>query len=100
MARVEWEIYGHGRLMAPGLRLHHYLAGGSRTLSQPEQQSFSPAVRYEVHEYDYHLGRRTIPQLSLAYWFLLSLYLPAWGALLVAWQRWKARLPGSAARSS
>jgi len=92
LARIEWEIYGSGRLMAPGVNLHRYLVGGAWTLAQPGQKLFPPALRYEVHEYDYHLGRRRIPQLSLAYWFLLSLYLPAWAMLLVLWQRRKARL--------
>jgi len=86
LARVNWEVYGHGRLMYPGFRFYSNVA--SALLQY--QQLFPPALRYEVEEYPYHLGTRTIPQLSLAYWFLLALYLPAWGTFLLAWQCRKA----------
>jgi hypothetical protein len=92
LARVDWEVYGSGRIMFPGFRFYDYVATASGwTMAQPEQRLFPPALRYEVEEYPYHLGTRTIPQLSLAYWFLLALYLPAWATLLLAWQRRKAR---------
>lgn len=78
--------------MAPGMNLHSYRAGGAWTVAQSEHEFFPPALSYVVNEYDYHLGRRSIPQLSLAYWFLVSLYLPAWGTLPMAWHRRKGRL--------
>ncbi|MCW1921956.1 hypothetical protein OKA05_05290 [Luteolibacter arcticus] len=87
-AEIDWEIYGQGRLMAPRVHFHRFIAGGTWILSQPEQQLFP----YRVQEYYYHLGTRSIPELRIAYWFLLLLYLSAWTVLYAGWQRRQARL--------
>ena len=94
LARINWEVYGHGRLMFPGFSTYSYVASGSAwQRDHLEQQGlFPPALRYQVEEYPYHLGVRSIPQLRLAYWFLLALYLPAWLTLVVVWQYRRARL--------
>ena len=89
LARIEWEVYGHGRIMFPGIRFYSHVASAYTSIwghrhQLQHQQLFPRALRYRVEEYPYHLGTRTIPQLSLAYWFLLALYLPAWCILLLA----------------
>ena len=107
VAVVSWEIYGRGRLMAPGFRADTFRLGPQRTpwgtviSEDPEvirdRDWFPPTIRYDVWEGEYHLGTRRIPWVRVAYWFLLLIYLAAWGALLAGWQRRKSRLQKAAA---
>jgi hypothetical protein len=97
VGRISWEVYGSGgRLSAQGIRTFSGRLGGSVPVDEGEvrdRQAFPPAFRYEVQEdHSTPVGLRRIPQVRVAYWLLLLLYLPAWGALLAGWQRRKSRL--------
>lgn len=94
VGRISWEVYGSGgRLSAQGVRTSSYRLEKVQAQMARDLQVFAPAVRYEVREDDSTpVGLRRIPQVRVAYWFLLLLYLLAWGALLAGWQRRKARL--------
>ena len=93
VGRASWEVYGSGgRLSAQGIRTSSYRLGSDQGEFR-DQQVFAPAFRYEVREDDSTpVGLRRIPQVRVAYWLLLMLYLSAWGALLAGWQRRKTRL--------
>lgn len=93
VGRLSWEVYGSGgRLSAQGIRTSSSRLGSAQ-VELRDRQVFAPAIQYEVREDDSTpVGLRRIPQVRVAYWLLLLLYLSAWGALLAAWQRRKARL--------
>lgn len=93
VGRLSWEVYGSGgRLSAQGIRTSSHRLQ-SVQVEPRDLQVFAPAFRYEVREDDSTpVGLRRIPQVRVAYWFLLVLYLSAWIALLAGWQRRKSRL--------
>jgi hypothetical protein len=89
--KVDWEVYGSGHLAAPGLRFYK---GGmyAGDIDTEGQRFFPKALRYDVRKYHYHLGVRSIPEVKLAYWFLLLFYMMIWLLVLTVWQRRKFRL--------
>lgn len=93
VGRISWEVYGSGgRLSSQGIRTSSSRLG-SNQVELRDRQVFAPAFRHEVREDDSTpVGLRRIPQVRVAYWLLLLLYLLAWGALLARWQHRKVRL--------
>lgn len=89
--KVDCEVYGSGHLAAPGLRFYK---GGmyAGDIDTEGQRFFPKALRYDVRKYHYHLGVRSIPEVKLAYWFLLLFYMTIWLLVLTVWQRRKSRL--------
>lgn len=89
--RIEWESREWIMQRTPGLQI--FRAGQSPGDVDKEEKRFFPrAIRHDVREYEYYLQSRLIPQVSLAYWFLLLIYLALWLPFLAYWQHRKARL--------
>jgi hypothetical protein len=58
----------------------------------PSARFFPPAVTHRTLDFSAPPDRHRVNFLEIAYWFLLLLYLAAWGLPLLAWQRRRSRL--------
>jgi len=65
---------------------------GTAASGTPRARFFPPAVDHRTLDFSAPPDRQhRVNFLSIAYWFLLLLYLVAWSLLLLAWQRRKSR---------
>ena len=81
---------GQLRILFTGSSRGFVIAGRQGTSHQARESSLIPsAIKLTVLDFS---GGWHLTNLRLAYWFLLLLYVTSWSALLVAWQRRKARL--------